>query len=544
MIETTRVADFDRRLRFSLTPEHVLISMVTPQRPSWGKSSHEYTVNMTSVVVALDSGTTSTRAMVFNHRGAVMGTVQREHQQIFPQPGWVEHDPRELLRNAVDVLESVVAQCGLGANDVAALGVTNQRETAVVWNRHTGEPIANAIVWQDTRTQDRVDELARSGGTNRFTESTGLPLASYFWATKFAYLLDTVPGARAAATNGDLLAGTIDSWLVWNLSGGVHGGVHVTDVTNASRTLLMNLGSLDWDDELCDAFDVPRSMLPVIHPSGHHFATVSANSMLAGIPIAGIMGDQQSATFGQVAFAAGEAKNTYGTGNFLIVSTGEKLVRSQHGLLTTVAYQRDGQAPRYALEGSVAVTGSLVQWLRDNLGIIGSASDIEALATSVPDTGGVVVVPAFSGLFAPYWRPDARGIIAGLTRFTTKAHIARAALESVAFQSRDVIAAATKDSGVDLDCLKVDGGMVGNEFLMQFQADITGVPVVRPRVTETTALGAAYLAGLTVGFWPDENALRGLWAEDRRFEPMMSASEREARLAEWVKGVERSLNWV
>ncbi len=518
--------------------------MVTPIR-FWRESvCHEYTVNMRDVVVALDAGTTSTRAMVFDRRGLPKGTVQLAHRQIFPQPGWVEHDAAEILANSLEVLGGVLAQCGLVPSDVAAMGITNQRETAVVWNRHTGKPIAPAIVWQDTRTQSRIDALSADGGVNRFAHRTGLPLAAYFSATKFAEILDSVPGARELASAGDLLAGTIDSWLIWNLTGGPGRGVHATDVTNASRTMLMNIDTLEWDAELCTAFDVPLGILPEIHPSGHVYGEVTAVESLAGIPIAGVIGDQQSATVGQAAFHPGEAKNTYGTGNFLIVATGEKLVRSQHGLLSTVAFQRDGEAPRYALEGSVAVTGSLIQWLRDNLGVIDSSADVEALATSVPDNGGVVVVPAFSGLFAPYWRPDARGIIAGLTRFSTKAHIARAALESVAFQSRDVIRAAAADASVALASIKVDGGMVANDFLMQFQADITGVPVIRPVVTETTALGAAFVAGLTVGMWSSEDEIRALWAEDRRFEPTMDAAERDRLLAEWAKGIDRSYGWV
>lgn len=499
---------------------------------------------MRDVVVALDAGTTSTRAMVFDRHGLPKGAVQLAHRQIFPQPGWVEHDAAEILANSLEVLGGVLAQCGLVPSDVAAMGITNQRETAVVWNRHTGKPIAPAIVWQDTRTQPRIDALSADGGVNRFAHRTGLPLATYFSATKFAQILDSVPGARELASAGDLLAGTIDSWLVWNLTGGTGGGVHATDVTNASRTMVMDIETLQWDAELCTAFDVPLGILPEILPSGHVYGEATAVEGLAGIPIAGVIGDQQSATVGQAAFHAGEAKNTYGTGNFLIVATGENLVRSQHGLLSTVAFQRDGEAPRYALEGSVAVTGSLIQWLRDNLGVIDSSADVEALATSVPNNGGVVVVPAFSGLFAPYWRPDARGIIAGLTRFSTKAHIARAALESVAFQSRDVISAAAADAGVALASLKVDGGMVANDFLMQFQADITGVPVIRPVVTETTALGAAFVAGLTVGLWSSEDEIRALWAEDRRFEPTMDAAEKNRLLSEWAKGIDRSYGWV
>lgn len=499
---------------------------------------------MRDVIVALDSGTTSTRAIAVDRRGRVLGSVQREHRQILPAPGWVEHDPLELWSNARAVLHDVVAKCGLDSSDIAAVGITNQRETAVVWNRHTGEPVANAVVWQDTRTQARIDALASDGGVTRFAERTGLPLATYFSGAKFAEILDGEPERRAGAERGDVIVGTVDSWLVWNLTGGPDGGHHVTDVTNASRTMLMDITTLQWDDDLCAAFDVPRGALPDIHPSGHVFGEVSAIPLLAGIPIAGIIGDQQSATLGQAAFRAGEAKNTYGTGNFLMVSTGESLVCSRHGLLTTVACQRDGQPPRYALEGSVAVTGSLVQWLRDQLGIISSSADIESLAASVPDSGGVVVVPAFSGLFAPHWRPDARGIIAGLTRFSTKAHIARAALEAVAFQTRDVINAAASDAGVALTELRVDGGMVANDLLMQFQADITDLTVIRPVVSETTALGAAYLAGLTVGLWATEDEVRSMWSEDRRFEPAMDASTRGRLLESWDKGVERSLGWV
>lgn len=499
---------------------------------------------MRDVIIALDSGTTSTRAIAFNRRGVALGTVQVEHRQIFPAPGWVEHDPSELIDNARHCIERVVTDCGLDTTDIAAVGVTNQRETVVVWERASGAPIANAIVWQDTRTQTRVDALAENGGINRFAETTGLPLATYFSATKIAEILDTVPGAREAAERGDLLAGTVDTWIVWNLTGGPTAGIHATDVTNASRTMLMNLETVAWDDDMCAAFDVPRGILPDIHPSGHRFGQIRSVPVLDGIPIAGVIGDQQAATVGQAAFLAGEAKNTYGTGNFFLVPTGEKIVRSTHGLITTVALQLDGQPVRYALEGSVAVSGSLIQWLRDNLGLITDARETEPLATSVEDSGGVVIVPAFSGLFAPYWRPDARGIIAGLTRFVTKAHIVRAALESVAFQSRDVIEAAMADAGVALAELKVDGGMVTNDFLMQFQADITGVTVIRPVVTETTALGAAYVAGLTVGLWSSEDEIRSLWREDRRFTPTMAESVRQRLLAGWQKGIDRAQGWV
>jgi glycerol kinase len=499
---------------------------------------------MRDVVVALDSGTTSTRAMVFGHDGRVVASEHIAHEQFFPQPGWVEHDATELVANASRVLADVMDKTGLSADRVVALGITNQRETTVVWNRTTGQPIGRALVWQDTRTQPRVDAVRERGNADFVTAVTGLPVATYFSATKIAEILDTHSGARDAARRGELIAGTIDSWLLWNLTGGVDGGVHLTDVTNASRTMLMDIESLAWREELCDLFDVPQAMLPTIVPSGFSFGTVRTIPALSGVTIAAMVGDQQAATLGHVAVEAGEAKNTYGTGNFLIVSTGHELVRSQHGLLTTVGFQRDGEPVRYALEGSVAVSGSLVQWLRDNLGIISSSDDIEPLAASVPDNGGVVIVPAFSGLFAPHWRSDARGVIAGLTRFTTKGHIARAALESVACQSHDVIAAAQKDLGKPIKELNVDGGMVRNDLLMQFQADISGLPVVRPAISETTALGAAFAAGLTVGFWRDENELRTRVNDGRRFEPAFDAETRTQFLTKWNKGIQRSLDWV
>ena len=518
--------------------------MLTPNPSRANTACHEYTVNMRDVVVALDSGTTSTRAMVFDHDGRVVASEHIAHEQFFPQPGWVEHDATELVANASRVLADVMDKTGLSADRVVALGITNQRETTVVWNRTTGQPIGRALVWQDTRTQPRVDAVRERGNADFVTAVTGLPVATYFSATKIAEILDTHSGARDAARRGELIAGTIDSWLLWNLTGGVDGGVHLTDVTNASRTMLMDIESLAWREELCDLFDVPQTMLPTIVPSGFSFGTVRTIPALSGVTIAAMVGDQQAATLGHVAVEAGEAKNTYGTGNFLIVSTGHELVRSQHGLLTTVGFQRDGEPVRYALEGSVAVSGSLVQWLRDNLGIISSSDDIEPLAASVPDNGGVVIVPAFSGLFAPHWRSDARGVIAGLTRFTTKAHIARAALESVACQSHDVIAAAQKDLGKPIKELNVDGGMVRNDLLMQFQADISGLPVVRPAISETTALGAAFAAGLTVGFWRDENELRTRVNDGRRFEPAFDAETRTQFLMKWNKGIQRSLDWV
>ncbi|AYF98456.1 glycerol kinase GlpK [Protaetiibacter intestinalis] len=496
-------------------------------------------------IVAIDHGTTSTRAIVFDDRGRIVSSGQREHRQYFPKPGWVEHDATEIWRNTRLVIGEALGDAEITRHDVAAIGITNQRETAIVWDRATGKPIHRAIVWQDTRTQPAVDALAAEGGIRRFAAQTGLPLASYFSATKIAWILDHVEGARERAEAGELAFGTPDSWVLWNLTGGAsHGGVHATDVTNASRTLLMDLEALDWDDELCAAFRVPRAMLPEIRSSSEVFGHADSASLLREVPIAGILGDQQAATFGQAAFEAGESKNTYGTGNFLIVGTGAEIVHSEQGLITTVAYRLGDEPPRFALEGSVAVSGSLVQWLRDNLGIIRDASEIEALASSVDDNGDVYIVPAFAGLFAPYWRPDARGAIVGLTRFVTKAHLARAALEAVAYQSLDVLAAANAELPSPITELRVDGGMVRNELLMQFQADVLGLPVVRPEVTETTALGAAYAAGLAVGLWRDLDELRELWAEDRRWEPRIDAAAREHGIARWHQAVERTLDWV
>jgi glycerol kinase len=482
--------------------------------------------------------------VVFDKTGSIVSTGQLEHRQIFPKPGWVEHDPLEIWNNTREVIGTALARADITRHDIAAVGITNQRETAVVWDRATGRPVYNAIVWQDTRTQDIVDALAADGGTDRFKDAVGLPLATYFAGTKIRWILDNVEGARARAEAGELLFGTIDTWLLWNLTGGPRGGVHVTDVTNASRTLFMDLETLDWRDDILEAFGVPRSLLPEIRSSSEVYGAVESKSLLREVPVAGILGDQQAATFGQAAFDAGESKNTYGTGNFLIFNTGEEIVRSANGLLTTVGYRLGDGAPHYALEGSIAVTGSLVQWLRDNLGIIESASEVERLAASVPDNGGAYIVPAFSGLFAPYWRADARGAIVGLTRFVTKAHLARAVLEATAFQTREVLDAVCADAGASLSELKVDGGMTGNELLMQFQADILGVPVVRPVVAETTALGAAYAAGLAVGFWSGLDELRANWQEGRRWEPALDEKTREARLAQWKKAVTRTFDWV
>ena len=499
---------------------------------------------MAEHVLALDQGTTSTRAIVFDAHGQVVSTAQREHEQILPRAGWVEHDPVEIWTGAEWVLSTALSRARLSPGDIAGIGITNQRETAIVWNRRTGRPVHNALVWQDTRTQAQIDRLIASGGGDRFSEATGLPLATYFSASKIAWILEHVSGARDAAERGDLLFGTPDTWVVWNLTGGIRGGIHVTDVTNASRTLLMDLRTLDWSDELLQIWDIPRAMLPGIHSSSEVLGEVRLPDAAVGIPMAGILGDQQAATFGQAAFQAGESKNTYGTGNFLLVNTGEEIVRSQHGLITTVAYRLGDEPARYALEGSIAVTGSLVQWLRDNLGIIGRSEEVESLAASVDDNGGAYFVPAFSGLFAPYWRPDARGALVGMTRYVNRGHIARAALESTAFQTRDVIEAAVGDTGRTLQELRVDGGMTRNDLLMQFQADILGLEVVRPKVVETTALGAAYAAGLATGLWSGLDELRSHWQEDRRFEPRMPEEERERRYRQWQKAVTKSLDWV
>jgi glycerol kinase len=495
-------------------------------------------------IVAIDQGTTSTRAIVFDHSGSIVSTGQLEHEQIFPRAGWVEHDPMEIWRNTREVIGQALSKADITRHDVEAVGITNQRETAVVWDRTTGKPVYNAIVWQDTRTQKIVDRLAADGGVERFKPTVGLPLATYFSGTKIVWILENVDGARAKAEAGELMFGTTDTWVLWNLTGGTDGGVHVTDVTNASRTLFMDLETLQWDDEILKAFDVPRSMLPEIKSSSEVYGTVESSSLLREVPIAGILGDQQAATFGQAAFDQGESKNTYGTGNFLIFNTGTDIIHSQNGLLTTLGYKLGDAEPHYALEGSIAVTGSLVQWMRDNLGLVSSAAEIETLAATVEDNGGVYFVPAFSGLFAPYWRSDARGALVGLTRYVNKGHIARAALEATAFQTREVLDAVNADSGVDLTELKVDGGMIANNLLMQFQADILGVPVVRPVVAETTALGAAYAAGLAVGFWKDLDDLRSNWQEDSRWTPDMDDAERERQLRLWKKAVTKTFDWV
>ena len=493
-------------------------------------------------VGAIDQGTTSTRFMIFDHAGAVIASAQREFRQILPRPGWVEHDPVEILDTTEAVVGEALRSAGMAAGDLAAVGITNQRETTVVWDRTDGRPLANAIVWQDTRTDRICERLAREGGIDRFRERTGLPLATYFSGPKAAWMLEEVEGLDEKAARGEAVMGTIDSWLVWNLTGGVHGGRHVTDVTNASRTLLMDLDTLDWSDELLGAVGIPRSMMAEVVPSIGRVGT--GTTVLGGVPISAILGDQQAALFGQTCFEPGEAKNTYGTGCFMLMNTGTRKVPSTHGLLTTVGYQIAGADPVYALEGSVAVTGSLIQWLRDNLGMISTARQVEDLAASVPDNGDVYFVPAFSGLFAPHWRTDARGVITGLTRFANKGHIARAALEATAYQTREVLGAMRADSGVALTELRVDGGMVANSLLMQFQADILDVEVVCPRVSETTALGAAYGAGLAEGLWEGLDDLRRNWQEARRWSPSMSEKTREAQYARWQIAVARSLDWV
>ncbi|NIZ89412.1 glycerol kinase GlpK [Kineococcus rubinsiae] len=498
-------------------------------------------------VGAVDQGTTSTRFMVFDHGGNEVAKYQLEHTQIMTRPGWVEHDPIEIWERTSSVIQSGLRQAKLTASDLAALGITNQRETTLVWNKTTGRPYYNAIVWQDTRTDRLASALDRDERGQVIRRKAGLPPATYFSGGKIQWILENVEGVREAAEKGEAVFGNTDSWLIWNLTGGVRGGVHVTDVTNASRTMLMDLETLDWDDELLGFFGIPRAMLPEIKPSSctEGYGTTLASGPLGGeVPLTGILGDQQAAMVGQVCFAPGEAKNTYGTGNFMLLNTGEELVRSEAGLLTTVCYQFNDDKPVYALEGSIAVTGSAVQWLRDQLGIISGASQSETLAASVEDSGGCYFVPAFSGLFAPYWRSDARGAIVGLSRYNTNAHIARATLEAICYQSRDVTEAMAKDSGVPVEILKVDGGITANQLCMQLQADILGVPVSKPVVAETTALGAAYAAGLAVGFWKDTDELRENWNEGQRWEPSWDDTQRKDGYTGWKKAVERTLNWV
>jgi glycerol kinase len=492
---------------------------------------------------AIDQGTTSTRFMVFDQAARVVAVAQKEHEQIYPRPGWVEHDPLEILRRTEEVIAEALSQRGLRASDLAAIGSTNQRETTVLWDRKTGKPVANAIVWQDTRVSDEVARFSSAGGQDRFRPETGLPLSTYFSSLKLRWLLQNVPGAREKAAAGELLFGNIDTFLLWNLTGGVQGGVHVTDVTNASRTQLLNLQTLNWEEKLLAAFEVPRAVLPQVRSSSEVYGEARLQA-IAGVPIAGDLGDQQAALVGQACFRPGEVKNTYGTGCFLLMNTGERMVPSNFGLLTTLAYKFDGAPAHYALEGSVAITGALVQWLRDNLGMIEKSSDVEPLARTVADNGGVYFVPAFSGLYAPYWKATARGVIAGLTRYANKGHLARAVLEATAFQTREVVEAMEKDSQMALENLRVDGGMVSNDLLMQFQADILNREVVRPMIQETTALGAAYAAGLAVKFFPGLEELRTKWAVDRAWKPQLDETKREQLYRLWKKAVTRSFDWV
>lgn len=497
---------------------------------------------MANYVGAIDQGTTSTRFIVFGRDGKIVATAQKEHKQVYPQPGWVEHNPAEIWARTQQVIVETMQSSGLAAKNLAAVGITNQRETALVWNRKTGQPVYNAIVWQDTRVANYVSEFSRTGGQDRFRAKTGLPLATYFSGLKIRWILDNVPGVRALGEDGEAIFGNIDTFLIWNLTGGPNGGIHVTDVTNASRTQLMNLTTLQWDAEILAIFGIPAAMLPRIASSSEVYGTVAAGP-LVGIRIAGDLGDQQAALVGQTCFDVGQAKNTYGTGCFLLLNTGEKPVQSKCGLLTTVAYQRANQPAKYALEGSIAITGALVQWLRDSLGIIHRSTEIDALAQSVDDNGGVYFVPAFSGLFAPYWKANARGAILGLTRYATKAHLARAALEATAFQTREVVEAMEEDSGIQLDVLRTDGGMVVNDLLMQFQADILDRPVIRPAILETTALGAMYAAGLAVGYYTSIDDLRANWSVETTWTPNMPAERREQMYQLWKKAVTRTFDW-
>ncbi len=492
-------------------------------------------------IAAIDQGTTSTRCLVFDHAGKIISSAQKEHRQIYPSPGWVEHDPMEILVNSREVFEKAISKNDIEISKIKAVGITNQRETTLLWNKLTGKPYGNAIVWQDTRTEKICSELLSGGYKELFQQKTGLPIATYFSASKIKWLIENNTEIRQDIKNGEVLFGNIDSWLIWNLTGGINGGVHCTDVTNASRTMLFNLESLNWDEELLKIFKIPREMLPEIKPSISDFGEMKWNG--CQIPISGILGDQQAALFGQVCFNPGDTKNTYGTGCFMLLNTGEKIIHSKNGLLTTVGYQLSNEKPVFCLEGSIAITGALVQWLRDNLGIIQNSKDVESLAETVEDNGGIYFVPAFSGLFAPYWKPDARGLIIGLTRYANKGHIARAALEATAFQTRELLDAMLKDSGVPLNSIKVDGGMVNNGLLMQFQADILNVPVVCPTVTETTALGAAYAAGLSVGFWKGLDDLRHNWKEDHRWLSKMSPTKRESMYFDWKRAVERTFDW-
>jgi glycerol kinase len=500
---------------------------------------------MAKYIASVDQGTTSTRCILFNHSGQIVSSHQLEHQQIYPKPGWVEHDPYEIWERTQVVIKGAMRSANTEAQDIAAVGITNQRETTIVWDKVSGKVYYNAIVWQDTRTDKIIAELAQEGGQSRFQEQVGLPLATYFSGPKIRWILDNVEGARDAANQGRAIFGNIDTWVIWNLTGGVKGGLHITDVTNASRTMLMDLRTLEWDAEICDLMGIPRQMLPEIRPSSQVYGYTKPDGPFGGeIPVSGILGDQQAATVGQTCFSPGEAKNTYGTGCFMILNTGNDIVISKNGLLTTLCYQFEGEKPVYALEGSIAITGALVQWLRDNIGLIDNAPQIESLARTVEDNGGIYFVPAFSGLFAPYWQSDARGVIVGLTRFINKGHIARASLEATAFQTREVLDAMRIDSGVDLKVLKVDGGMVHNDLLMQIQSDVLQVPVIRPQVAETTALGAAYAAGHAVKFWKDKEEMRSNWLQDKVWEPNPNSPLYKDDYLMWKKAVTRTFNWV
>jgi glycerol kinase len=497
---------------------------------------------MDQFIAAIDQGTTSTRCIIFNHDSEIVAVGQKEHVQIYPKPGWVEHDPLEIWANTQMAIQSALAQAGITYQDLVAFGVTNQRETTILWDKFTGMPCANAIVWQDTRTDEICTHLALDGGQDRLRAKTGLPLATYFSGPKISWMLDHIPGLHYKAENGQILFGTSDSWIIWNLTGGVHGGVHITDVTNASRTLLMDLKTLNWDTEILDLLKIPINILPQIVPSAQVYGKTI--SEFGQIPVASDLGDQQAALFGQTCFHVGEAKNTYGTGCFLLMNTGTTPIHSKYGMLTTLGYQIGQDGPVYCLEGSIAITGALVQWLRDNLKIIEKSSDIELLARTVEDNGDVYFVPAFSGLFAPYWRSDARGVIAGLTRFATAGHLARAALEATAYQTREVVEAMEQDSSIKLSNLRVDGGMVHNDLLMQFQSDMLGVPIIRSKISETTALGAAYAAGLAVGYWKDQDELRTYWKKEKEWSSMMDKDKAEKLYHGWKKAVERTFNWI
>ncbi len=497
---------------------------------------------MTKYVAAVDQGTTSTRFIVFDMQGNIVAVDQKEHKQIFPRPGWVEHDPLEIWERTREVIQGAMTRFRIQRDDLVGVGITNQRETTLVWNWKTGMPYYNAIVWQDTRTDAVINQLGREGGQDRFRAKVGLPLSTYFSGPKIKWILDNVPGVREAAERGDAIFGNMDTWLIWNLTGGPRGGLHITDVTNASRTMLMDLETLQWDDEILAVMDIPRSMMPAIRASSELYGY--ATGVLEGLPIAGDLGDQQAAVFGQTCFDPGNAKNTYGTGCFMLLNTGTEPIQSQYGLLTTLGYKIGKQPAVYCLEGSIAIAGALVQWLRDNLGIIDNSGDIEPLARTVEDNGGIYFVPAFSGLYAPYWRSDARGVIVGLTRYINRGHLARAVLEATAYQTREVLEAMEKDSGIERTTLKVDGGMVTNQLLMQFQANLLNVPVVRPKVAETTSLGAAYAAGLALGYWKDLDALRANWQKDAEWQPAQDRETYDQLYGCWKKAVTRTFDWV